>query len=512
MESNSDSLKQMPEESEESIDSIDSVELLEDIATEIENGLPKNPAFCAEVGRIACAGCSFLKICKSEELDNFVSFEEDEAEYSMPEKKLVQEIEDNSEADIKFKTDTEFKIDTIVKADMKNRDVVKTKNDAKAKNDAENEVHTETVQAEIKVDILKQPEPNYVEIKSKNKKKLIVEEKTTKMVEPVVEKIITKKMEQPAIKSKVVEIIPRVVKVKNNIAQEVVNEGKIIEPLVPVSVQGLLKNTEPMELEKSIKSINSRKKIEMIAKNETQRIKHVALIEKFEVIKNEIKPKAKAQARPSARSMINPMIRPKVKYAIEHTKKPEKPTFRELLFDDSVEVITTKGFLRTPKKEAVIRKEAVIKKEPEIVITQKAKNKAVEENTSRSTEDCKKEIVNGFSETEETSNSIDLNIEMAVDECKLPENINYFTEKTDENIVGENVQAEELCAEEIDTETNNKKEYKHLDVKPLAQSDMANLGKNLDVLLRRVLGAISIGMYNDIYAQRFNFAGGSGKN
>ena len=101
---------------------------------------------------------------------------------------------------------------------------------------------------------------------------------------------------------------------------------------------------------------------------------------------------------------------------------------------------------------------------------------------------------------------------MAVDECKLPENINYFTEKTDENIVGENVQAEEVCAEEIDTETNNKKEYKHLDVKPLAQSDMANLGKNLDVLLRRVLGAISIGMYNDIYAQRFNFAGGSGKN
>ena len=81
-----------------------------------------------------------------------------------------------------------------------------------------------------------------------------------------------------------------------------------------------------------------------------------------------------------------------------------------------------------------------------------------------------------------------------------------------ENIVGENVQAEEVCAEEIDTETNNKKEYKHLDVKPLAQSDVANLGKNLDVLLRRVLGAISIGMYNDIYAQRFNFAGGSGKN
>ena len=281
---------------------------------------------------------------------------------------------------------------------------------------------------------------------------------------------------------------------------------------MPVSVQGLLKNTEPMELEKSIKSINSRKKIEMIAKNETQRIKHVALIEKFEVIKNEIKPKAKAQARPSARSMINPMIRPKVKYAIEHTKKPEKPTFRELLFDDSVEVITTKGFLRTPKKEAVIKKEPRTKKEPEIVITQKAKSKAVEENTSRSTEDCKKEIVNVFSETEETSNSGDLNIEMAVDECKLPENINYFTEKTDENIVGENVQAEEVCAEEIDTETNNKKEYKHLDVKPLAQSDMANLGKNLDVLLRRVLGAISIGMYNDIYAQRFNFAGGSGKN
>ena len=509
MESNSDSLKQVPEES---VESIDSVELLEDIATEIENGPPKNPAFCAEVGRIACAGCSFLKICKSEELDNFVSFEEDEAEYSMPEKKLVQEIEDNSEADIKFKTDTEFKIDTIVKADMKNRDVVKTKNDVEAEDDAENEVHTETVQAEIKVDILKQPEPNYVEIKSKNKKKLIVEEKTTKIVEPVVEKIITKKMEQPAIKSKVVEIIPRVVKVKNNIAQEVVNEGKIIEPLVPVSVQGLLKNTEPMELEKSIKSINSRKKIEMIAKNETQRIKHVALIEKFEVIKNEIKPKAKAQAKPSARSMINPMIRPKVKYAIEHTKKPEKPTFRELLFDDSVEVITTKGFLRTPKKEAVIRKEAVIKKEPEIVITQKAKNKAVEENTPRLTEDYKKEIVDVFSETEETSNSGDLNIEMAVDECKLPENINYFTEKTDENIVGENVQAEEVCAEEIDTETNNKKEYKHLDVKPLAQSDMANLGKNLDVLLRRVLGAISIGMYNDIYAQRFNFAGGSGKN
>ena len=509
MESNSDSLKQMPEES---VESIDSVELLEDIATEIENGPPKNPAFCAEVGRIACAGCSFLKICKSEELDNFVSFEEDEAEYSMPEKKLVQEIEDNSEADIKFKTDTEFKIDTIVKADMKNRDDVKTKNDVEAKNDAENEVHTEAVQAEIKVDILKQPEPNYVEIKSKNKKKLIVEEKTTKIVEPVVEKIITKKMEQPAIKSKVVEIIPRVVKVKNNIAQEVVNEGGIIEPLVPVNVQGFLKETEPMKLEKSIKSINSRKKIEMIAKNETQRIKHVALIEKFEVIKNEIKPKAKAQARPSARSMINPMIRPKVKYAIEHTKKPEKPTFRELLFDDSVEVITTKGFLRTPKKEAVIRREAVIKKEPEIVITQKAKNKAVEENTSRSTEDCKKEIVNVFSETEETSNSGDLNIEMAVDECKLPENINYFTEKTDENIVGENVQAEEVCAEEIDTETNNKKEYKHLDVKPLAQSDMANLGKNLDVLLRRVLGAISIGMYNDIYAQRFNFAGGSGKN
>ena len=160
----------------------------------------------------------------------------------------------------------------------------------------------------------------------------------------------------------------------------------------------------------------------------------------------------------------------------------------------------------------MIRREAVIKKEPEIVITQKAKNKAVEENTSRSTEDCKKETVNVFSETEETSNSGDLNIEMAVDECKLPENINYFTEKTDENIVGENVQAEEVCAEEIDTETNNKKEYKHLDVKPLAQSDMANLGKNLDVLLRRVLGAISIGMYNDIYAQRFNFAGGSGKN
>ena len=50
MESNSDSLKQMPKESVESIDSIDSidsVELLEDIATEIENGPPKNPAFCA---------------------------------------------------------------------------------------------------------------------------------------------------------------------------------------------------------------------------------------------------------------------------------------------------------------------------------------------------------------------------------------------------------------------------------------------------------------------------------
>ena len=64
-----------------------------DFSIEKESSPAQNQPFCAEVGRIACAGCPFLKICKSEELDSFVSFAE---EYEGAEKHAEKSIEENT--------------------------------------------------------------------------------------------------------------------------------------------------------------------------------------------------------------------------------------------------------------------------------------------------------------------------------------------------------------------------------------------------------------------------------
>lgn len=504
------------------------IELTEDV--EIEPA--KDIELCASLGQVACAGCSFLKLCKGD-VDNFVQFNEESvapeeeidlfASDTLPElivesppvtlkskkskssKKPDPIINSEPYAEVKIKTHPELK--PIFKPELRSRP--KTKADPQPKIRFDTKVEFEPkpeIKTEIKAKLKKYPTSDIKfvdeEIKINNPiepaEKTFVREEFYKKSAPKIEKenAIIDEDSQKIINSK--DVISKVYFKNNTVHQRPTEHVK-------------LKNEEPIPIEDLSKT------------------------EKLVSKEEKIEPEPKPTVIKKETSGNSPSVIPNK--SIHYSKAPnvkneEKPSFLELLMDDEVESITTKGYYK--KKEITEKKDSPIK-----IIE---KNPCPTKNGVKMREAKRSKNVN-FNVPKPINDHIN-DIDVNKQEYKVPPSFDVFeydevvkhdepidnpkvnmetAETPEEEVGGEEMFSASVATYDDEVETTlttlepieesvttayetEENYYKMLDVRPLTQSimdeDVQNIRQSNWYILAALLGTISLGLYNNKYAKR----------
>lgn len=235
---------------------------------------------------------------------------------------------------------------------------------------------------------------------------------------------------------------------------------------------------------------------------------------------------------PSA-SLVDPAIIPKVgkgENSKNHNSKEaqnSRPSYMELLLDDNVETITTKGYiksspvkLKVPQKEKNITIIAKIEEPdsfiplkedpPEKIYSSKAKEPPIlTRKVKDSFEPAQEKTQAPLPEKEnqkvpflvEASQEKEQYIKEALDDAPAPDLI--FSENLELPEEIKNVyssQSIDVSPPVTQEKQSELKQYKQLDIRPLALSETPHPQNNS--FIECILGAISIALYNNIYGRR----------
>ena len=465
-----------------------------DSSVEKEKSPAQNQPFCAEVGRIACAGCPFLKICKSEELDSFVPFAEEPVGEITYEEELKVAAEIISEPKGVFEIKSEIKNETkdAQKHEALDGTINKIIEDVFV---ATNDIANDDAK-DAGLYLIEEPrfnlKPNLPpKIKPTIEKKL--DKKTQNKLEKpkdesVNAKISDKNVTENSVRSSVVAVDAK--------SEKKVDEGQPQKKIEKEKTPDTERESSPRIFPKksknnapTIRSIYKAKKIIVKAPRAEKRLKKEFVRHKDE---------QEAQAKVSL-------------FDVEVAQKEEfkKPSFRELLFDDNVNIITTKGFTTSSKINKIEGKTAKVDFGLETIRIPVAKIGVIE-TIEPIIEPINNESFESF-EVPKSSELISvekLELDMFVDELA------FYAEREKVTETASEVSCEERGLDdtiEVGAGSKNAEDYNYLDVKPLAQAEEPSIKKSADIIIRCILGAISIGLYNNIYAQRFSLASDSSR-
>lgn len=522
------------------------VELVDD-TPEVEPSV--NTEICQDLGRIACAGCPLFKLCKPEAEVDFIPFEPEEATFEVSIEDILKEEAPKIEAPkietLKLKTPkievpeiktskTEAleiktpeikapKVEVVDEAVEIVKQVVEVKNKETPKDEElsrdegvlkEEEVskdaHQTTVETQNKVEYdnakvvvepmhISKPElatpdpvarPTFRELLLDDSVEAITTKGYTKVPNPV-KRSVEQQFQEP-----IVELDDKVTR-KATTTEAPIVEQLPVEPIKHLAISQApeqVKRPAAWQTPKSIKHKHAvtqhqtprRIKHPIIQQQIFEPIKHPVVQKNIEQIKQPLVQEAPVQIKEfSIKQAVDRIIKPKI-------NQPEKPTIIDTPAKLSTEKLVTQEIVKIPTVELEMI-DASVKPETQPITDEinlpVPPVESIESATLYKPPQIELTIDReGERQEESTMSLIDNLIKVHTEEPEEVSSVRYEL-KRDAVVILEKVRDEE------------EEDYAQMDERPLASSDIPQLNWMSNNFTQCILGAISIGLYNNIYGQ-----------